>query len=545
MIPTGAARLSPVRRAGELLREAREREHAGCVPEAVECYKTAIAEAERADEPAVLAEALRRLAVIRYRRNETETGRALCHRSLEVATAMQNDVLAGEAVNTLGVMALQCGEHAEARAAFLRALALGGHSRELRARVEQNLGILATIHGDLEDALAHYKRSLEEYRAAADAHGCALAFHNLGMASRYQGLWDAAERYYAHSLEIAQASGDLHLQGLCLVHRAEAHIARQRYEAGRRDAEAGLAIFDQIGARSAKVDAYRVIGMMYRETGRAALAESRLKSAIELAMRTGSILGEAEATRELALLSQVMGRNQEALTLLTAAHRLFRRLDARVDLVHVAGKVASLEATYLEVVREWGESIESSDSYTFGHRQRVATYALAVAQALGLDDVEQTTIRIGAYLHDVGKVKLPHEILKKPGPLTAEELELVRLHPVWGLELVANIEFPWDIKPIIRWHHEKYDGTGYPDRLRGDEIPLAAQLVCIVDVYDALRSARPYRGAMSHDTAIKRMAECSTWWKPEVYAAFGRALGRAADAALYAAQASSPASPAS
>src|SRR5439155_12303630 len=119
------------------------------------------------------------------------------------------------------------------------------------------------------------------------------------------------------------------------------------------------------------------------------------------------------------------------------------------------------------------------------------------------------------------------------------------LHPVWGLELVANIEFPWDIKPIIRWHHEKYDGTGYPDRLRGDEIPLAAQLVCIVDVYDALRSARPYRGAMSHDTAIKRMAECSTWWKPEVYAAFGRALGRAADAALYAAQASSPASPAS
>src|SRR5439155_13780 len=303
-------------------------------------------------------------------------------------------------------------------------------------------------HGDLEDALAHYKRSLEEYRAAADAHGCALAFHNLGMASRYQGLWDAAERYYAHSLEIAQASGDLHLQGLCLVHRAEAHIARQRYEAGRRDAEAGLAIFDQIGARSAKVDAYRVIGMMYRETGRAALAESRLKSAIELAMRTGSILGEAEATRELALLSQVMRRNQEALTLLTAAHRLFRRLAAPVALVHVAGKRASLE-------------------------------------------------------------------------------------------------FPWDIKPIIRQHHEKYDGTGYPDRLRGDEIPLAAQLVCIVDVYDALRSARPYRGAMSHDTAIKRMAECSTWWKPEVYAAFGRALGRAADAALYAAQASSPASPAS
>ena len=544
MIPTGAARLGPVRRAGDLLREAREREHARCVPEALECYEAAIAEAERAHEPAVLAEALRRLAVIRYHRNETETARALCQRSVEVATATQNDVLAGEAVNTLGVLALQCGEHAEARAAFLRALTVGGHSRELRARVEQNLGILATIRGDLKDALRHYTRSLEEYRATANAHGCALAFHNLGMASRYQGLWDAAERYYAQSLEIAQASGDLHLQGLCLVHRAEAHVARQQYEAGRRDVEAGLVIFDQIGARSAKVDAYRVLGMMYRETGRTALAESRLKAAIELAMQAGSLLGEAEATRELALLSQAMGRNQEALTLLNTAHRLFRRLDARVDLVHVAGKVASLEATYLEVVREWGESIESSDSYTFGHCQRVATYAVAVARALGLDDVEQTTIRVGAYLHDVGKVKVPHEILNKPGPLTAEELELVRMHPVWGLELVATIEFPWDLKPIIRWHHEKYDGTGYPDRLRGDEIPLAAQLVCIVDVYDALRSARPYRGAMSHDTALQRMAECQTWWKPDLYAAFWRALGREADAAPNSAE-TAPLSPSS
>ena len=542
MIPLGPARLGPGQRAGDLLREAREQEQAACVAEAVECYKAAIAEAERAHEPAILAEALRRLAVIRYHRNETETARALCQRSIEVATAMQNDVLAGEAVNTLGVLALQCGELAEARAAFLRALTLGGHSRELRARVEQNLGILATIHGDLQDARAHYTRSLEEYRAAVDEHGCALAYHNLGMASRYQGLWDEAEGYYAQSLQIAQASGDLHLQGLCLVHRAEAHLARQRYEEGRRDAEAGLAIFDQIGARSAKVDAYRVIGMMYRETGRTALAESRLKSAIELAMRTGSLLGEAEATRELALLSQAMGRNQEALTLLNAAHRLFRRLDARVDLVNVAGKVASLEATYLDVVRQWGESIESSDSYTFGHCQRVATYAVAIARVLGLDEVEQTTIRVGAYLHDVGKVKLPHEILNKPGALTAEELELVRMHPVWGLELVANIEFPWDLKPIIRWHHEKYDGTGYPDRLRGDEIPLAAQLVCIVDVYDALRSARPYRGAMSHDAALARMAECRTWWKPDVYAAFAEALGHEADRTPDSAEASSQSS---
>ena len=117
------------------------------------------------------------------------------------------------------------------------------------------------------------------------------------------------------------------------------------------------------------------------------------------------------------------------------------------------------------MVREWGQSIESSDSYTFGHCERVAGYGVAVARAMGLDATGQTTVRMGAYLHDLGKVRVPHEILNKPGPLTAEEFEVIKQHPVWGLELLATVHFPWDIKPIIHWHHERSDGTGYPDRL--------------------------------------------------------------------------------
>src|SRR5207249_2760035 len=241
-----------------------------------------------------------------------------------------------------------------------------------------------------------------------------------------------------------------------------------RYEDARRDAEAALAVFDQLGVGSAKADAYRVLGMIYRETGRPALAESRLKSAIELAVGAGSVLNEAEAARELAVLYQTMGRNQEALGLLNAAHRLFGRLDAHAHLVHVAGKMAGLEATYLAVVREWGQSLESADTYTFGHCERVAQLGVAVARALGMDGHAQTTVRLGAYLHDLGKVRVPHEILSKPGPLTRQEFEVVQMHPIWGIELLAKVEFPWDLKPVIRWHHERYDGTGYPDRLCGD-----------------------------------------------------------------------------
>jgi putative nucleotidyltransferase with HDIG domain len=161
----------------------------------------------------------------------------------------------------------------------------------------------------------------------------------------------------------------------------------------------------------------------------------------------------------------------------------------------------------------------------------VATYALALAQELGLDQEQQTTIRIGAYLHDLGKVRVPHEILNKPTTLSPEELQIIQMHPVWGLELLATVEFPWDIKPIIRWHHEKYDGSGYPDRLRGDEIPINPQIICIVDVFDALTTTRSYRPAMSKAAALITMDECRGWWRPDVYQAFVKSMNRLSAAA--------------
>jgi len=496
------------------------------MPEAIAAYEAAIAAAERAGEHLVLAEALRRLAVVRHRRGDSADARELCRRSHAVSRHAGDTVLAGEALNTLGGIDLETDAIADAREHFLRALELGGQSRELRARVEQNLGILANIQGDFDEALARYRRSLDAYRASNDEHGCAIAYHNLGMASADLHQLDDAERYFGQSYEIAERAGDLHLQGLCLVNHADVHLERERYDEAQRNAEAALVTFDRLGALSDKADAYRVLGMVFRETGRPALAEARLRSAIELALSAGAVLHQAEASRELALLHQAMGRNQEALTLLNAAHRLFGRLDARREQVHVDGKMAELEATYLAVVREWGQSIESADPYTFGHCERVARHGVAVARALGMDQRAQTTLRLGAYLHDLGKVRVPHEILNKPGPLTRNELEVVQMHPIWGIELLAGVEFPWDLKPIIRWHHERYDGTGYPDRLRGDEIPLSSQVVGIADVYDALTTARPYRLAFSRAAALAQIASCRGFWSGAVYDAFVTSLGQ-------------------
>lgn len=510
--------------------EAIAHEGAGSVEEAVRSYRAAIDTGERTGDRRTHAEALRRLSVQHHHRGERDSARELSERSYAIATEIGDEVLVGEALNVLANFALEIGALEEARDRYLQALALGGDNPKLRGRIEQNLGILANIHGDHEEALIHYRRSLAAFESSGEEKGCAIAYHNLGMISSDRQLWEDADRYFRRSLDMARQVGDVHLEGLCLLNHAEVHIARQRFEEARGNAEAALAIFEQLGARLDKADVYKVLGVVYRETGRHSLAESRLRAAIDQAVTTGSVLSEAEASRELAKLYQTMGRNQEALRLLSAAHRLFKRIKARVDLVDVASKVGRLEDTYLAVVRDWGQSIESADSYTFGHCERVAEYSTAVAQELGSDESQLKAIELGAYLHDVGKVRVPHEILNKPGTLTEQEFEIIKLHPVWGIELLATVEFPWDIKPVIRWHHEKFDGSGYPDRLRGDEIPLSAQIVCIADVYDAMTTARSYRGAMTRDEAFERMEKSRHWWSPDVYRAFMRSVGQSPEA---------------
>jgi putative nucleotidyltransferase with HDIG domain len=448
----------------------------------------------------------------------------LCRRAFDAASVTGDPVLAAEALNTRASIDLTSGQIAAASEGYRQALALEFNSPKLRARIETNLGIIANIRGDLKAALQHYTRSLDAFRAAQDEAGCGMVYHNLGMISADLRRWEDAERYYAQSLDIAVALGDEHHRAQCLLNRSEVLLARGAFTDARSSAEAALGLFNQIGGEKYKADAYRFLGVVYRETGSRALAEARFKAAIEVAQRIQNPLSEAEASRELAELYRTIGRNQDALRLLNVSHRLFGRVDARVDLVDVSRKMADLEGVYMAVVRDWGQSIESADSYTFGHCERVANYSVAVANALGLSDEDRTAIHLGAYLHDVGKVRIPHEILNKPGRLTKDEFEVMKLHTLYGLELLKDIEFPWDIKPIIRSHHEKYDGTGYPDGLRGDEIPLRAQVICVVDVFDAITTTRSYRGAMPWAAAMAEMQASKRFWDDAVYEAFMSAV---------------------
>ena len=514
--------------AAERLREARACEEAGRYVEAIAAYEVAIHTARRADAPEVLSAALRHLAVLHHHRDDVDRAHELVREAIKVAASLPNALLAGEALNTQGGLYLTGGHLDKARHAFTRALETGGASRKLRAKIEQNLGIIANIQGRLYEALTRYESSLAAYRAVGDEHGCAIAYHNMGRVSVDRGHAEAADTYYRECLQRAERSGDVYLQGLCLVSQADLDVSRQRYENARQRADAALALFARLGARGSQSGAHRVLGMVYRETGKPQLAEAQFRAAIELAVSAGEILSEADSSRELAALYQVTNRNQEALLLLNTAYRLYRRLDARQELVNVRARLTTIETAYLSVVRSWGRTLNARDTNAAKRCERVLRHSLMAARMLGLDEQQQTSIMIGTHLHDLGMIRVPQKMLRKPGALSAEELRVMQRHPIWGLELLGPVELPWDIKPIIRWHHERCDGSGYPDGLSGDSIPFTAQIVGLFDAYDAMLWPRPYQRRMTSAEAVEQLVMRRAGWSKPVFDTFLRIVNEPA-----------------
>lgn len=152
-----------------------------------------------------------------------------------------------------------------------------------------------------------------------------------------------------------------------------------------------------------------------------------------------------------------------------------------------------------------GRSVESRDPYTEGHCERLADYASALGRFMGLGEEEQLALRRGGFLHDLGKIVIPDDVLKKQGVLSPAEWHLMRQHPLIGENICQPLRSLRLVLPIIRHHHEHWDGSGYPDNLAGDAIPLLARVLQVVDVYDALRTERPYKPAQSHQQAQETM----------------------------------------
>jgi putative nucleotidyltransferase with HDIG domain len=182
-------------------------------------------------------------------------------------------------------------------------------------------------------------------------------------------------------------------------------------------------------------------------------------------------------------------------------------------------------SAYVGTIRALALALDARDPYTAGHSERVSAISLAIGRAMSMDDSQLEVLRLGALLHDIGKIGISDQVLMKPGPLTAEEYETIKQHPVVGARILRSVPFLEPHVPIVELHHERPDGKGYPHGLRGDEIPLVASIVHVADAFDAMTSARAYRPRRAASAGLRELWRCAeTQFDAEVVHALAKAL---------------------
>ncbi|NNF14782.1 MAG: HD domain-containing protein [Gemmatimonadetes bacterium] len=446
---------------------------------------------------------------------------------LEVAEAVAEAYDSGpdlaHALNCRGILHFRLGDLERAEALYLKARGIARRHGEdkLVAMVDQNLGNVSNVRGDHQVAHKRYLRSLHGYRRLGLKEYVGPLLTNIGRVHTDVGAWHAAEAVFRLAeASCEQSENVLHLI-LIKVNETRLHLARGQFGHANAACLRAEELSRNAGEDRWLGEIHKHRGMILLRTNRPGSAEASLVAALAEAQRLEDPLLEAEIRNEMAALFRAQRRHREMLECLDQAHRAFSRLRARGELADVERQIARLEASFEGIVREWGDSIESTDRYTQGHCVRVANLACDLARAAGLTDGELTWFRMGALLHDVGKVSVPPEILNKTGRLTEKEWQIMRRHPERGVELLAEVEFPWDIRPMVLHHHERWDGSGYPYGLAGSDIPLAARILCVADVFDALTTTRSYRRAFSAPAALEIMeADVGRLFDPELFRLF-------------------------
>ena len=512
-----AAGLDDIQAHGQAL-EREGRQH-----EARALYERALHDGSFTSPPDV-AQLMRWVARTHIQESHFDAARDCATAALAVSEQALDEAGRGHAENILAIVEWKVSNLDEAERLYRRAHVSAhsaGESR-LAAMTASNLGVIASVRGNDVQARRYFETGLADARTSGLADQVVAALVNLGLLHLQLRRLDEADAALGEARELATVIGDMGMRITVELDLAKLRLRQDRLDEAHACCVEANAIALRTGDTHADGEAAHVAGLVAYALGDQARAESHFLRAEEIAVQRSDMILEGETARELAGLYREQGRNRQTLQRLNQAHRLFAQLRARRELADVDRRTAMLEGDFLDVVRKWGESIESKDIYTQGHCVRVADLACALwASVAEADPTSLFWFRIGALLHDVGKLMVPAEVLNKPGRLDEAEWSLVRGHPSAGVELLADIEFPWDVRPIVESHHERWDGAGYPHGLAGDAIPLTARVVCIADVYDALTSRRSYKEPFTHDQAMEVMRrEVGKGFDPALFARF-------------------------
>lgn len=490
-----------------LIEKARTAERASRHGFARRCYEQALHRLRHADHAPSASSLLRWIGRTYDATGDFEAALDCYEAALAVALACGDTTAVAYVLNLRAIIMFQRGRLMQAERLYREARRLAGDAGEwkLVAMVDQNLGNVANVHGDRDATRVYYNRSLERYRELGLEEYVGPLLNNVGRLHTDVGAWGEAEETFALAIESCERVSNPSYRVLIDVNLTRLYLCQNDLARARAACDDALETSMALGDNRWLGEIHKHMGVICLKANQRRQAEESFRTALKEAESREDLLLEAEITQEMARLFRLEERNREVLECLNRAHEVFATLRAQRDLAVVDVQIARLEESFTIIVREWGDSIESKDHYTQGHCERVADRACELAIAAGLSPHDLTWFRMGALLHDVGKVSVPAEILNKPGPLDDDEWAIMKRHPEAGVELLANVEFPWDVRPMVLHHHEQWNGKGYPHGLAGTEIPLPARILCVADVFDALTTIRSYRAAFPPRRALQIM----------------------------------------
>jgi putative nucleotidyltransferase with HDIG domain len=513
-----------------LIKQGRDAQQVGAWDEAIAHYETALALIPAEGDAPNRADVLRWMGIVYRDRGDLETAVEKLEQSRAIAAEGGLREKEASAMNSLALVGLAKGNLEEAADLFLQSRTIADETGDNRtvAAVDLNLGIIANIQGNVALALLSYRSALDRFRKLGDEANALRALNNMGMAHVDLGEWEAAESCYHEAVELAGRTGDAAWTGKIELNRSELHLKRRRFDAAQESIDRSLQVLHRLRAKQPIAEAYKFQGMLFRETGRPEQADTHFALSLGMAETCQDRLLQAETQLEWAVLHLEEDRKQEGILYMNRALRLFRDLKARREVLDIERRLERLKEMYLPAVQGWGAGrTEAKDPYSTGHAKRVADYATKLARELGVEGWDLTYLRIGALIHDLGNMAVPAEVLLKQDVLNEDERELMKVHTVMGESMARQLEFPDEVRPIVRSHHEQWGGAGYPDKLEGEKIPFGARIVSIADVYDALTSPRSFRKAYSGGDALEIMQKDSeTLFDPSLFGVFRDMLKR-------------------
>ncbi|MGH9887435.1 MAG: tetratricopeptide repeat protein, partial [bacterium] len=410
-----------------LIQQAQIAEREGRRDDARSLYERALYSLKRAQDGKLASSLLRWIGRTYYLDANADAALDCLEAAIRVAELMGDAAALGHAINVQGNVHQGQGNLDQAEALYLdaRSHAIDAGETRLAAMTAQNLGVISAIRADHEKALRYYRTSLAEFRTLGAPKEVLTALNNMGILCTDLERWDDATRAFEEAVQIAEALGDIPSRIMIEVNRAELAIGRGDFAAARVACELALSLSSQTQDGFALGEIEKHFGTVAREMGELSAAEEHLERAQKIAVERRDLLLSAETAREHAELCRKQGRHRDGLMHLNRGHRIFSQLNAKKDLADLDRRNARLERHFIDAVRHWSGSIESKDRYTQGHCERVADLACALALRAGMEPRELFWFRIGAIVHDVGKLIIPSEILNKPGKLAPDEWELI------------------------------------------------------------------------------------------------------------------------